>query len=170
MSTGNIVSCLLAGCALLLSWGCVSSTASSGARHQAGVVKASGGKPCFSVGDNRETRSSGPLITLIDLYKRVDGHAERIWEKSFGAETGAVVKRLQPGECIEYPGRGGGHGQTLVPGQAYSATLWASLTLDGEAQSRWYHIYFCMIESDNGLVPHQVLGDDWSACGVGVRW
>lgn len=169
MSTGSVVSCLLAGCALLLSWG-VSSTASSDARHQTGVMKTSGGNPCFSVADNRETRGSEPLITLVDLYKHVDGRAEQIWEQSFAAEAATKVKRLPPGECIEYPGRGDGHGQALVPGQAYSATLWASLTLNGEAQSRWYHIYFCMIESDDGLVPHQVHGDDWSACGVGVHW
>ncbi|HZW17993.1 MAG TPA: hypothetical protein VFF71_04210 [Luteimonas sp.] len=133
-------------------------------------MKTSGGNPCFSVADNRETRGSEPLITLVDLYKRADGRAEQVWEQSFAAETATKVKRLPPDECIEYPGRGDGHDQVLVPGQAYSATLWASLTLNGEAQSRWYHIYFCMIESDNGLAPHQVLGNDWSACGVGVRW
>jgi len=144
--------------------GCVSA-AGGDAGHQTGVVKTSGGAPCFSVADSRETRDSAPLIAMVDLYTRVDGRARQIWEQPFGAGTAITVKRLPPSECIEYPGHGG-HGQALVPGQAYSATLWASLTLNGKAQSRWYHIHFCMIESDNGLVAHQVLGNDWSACGV----
>lgn len=160
---------LFASCALALLCSCVSA-AGSDARHQSGVVKTSGGKPCFSVGDSRETRTSEPLVTLIELYKRVDGRAEQIWEKPLAAETGGEVKRLPPDKCVEYPDPGGDQGPPLVPGQAYSATLWAVLSLDGDTQSRWYHVYFCMIDTDNGLSPHQVLGDDWSACGAGVRW
>lgn len=158
---------LLASCLLSLFCGCVSA-AGRDARHQGGVVRASGEQPCFAVDDNRETRRSEPLITMVDLYKRVDGRAEKIWDESFTPETGGAVKRLSPDDCIDYPG--GEQAPPLSPRQAYSATLWAVLKLDGETHSRWYHMYFCMVDNGGELRPHQVHGDDWGACGDDVRW
>jgi len=158
---------LLAGCALSLLCGCVLAPVGD-IRHQVGRVKGSSGVLCLSVADNRETRRVPPLVSLVELYKRVDGRVEQIWEKAFSAEGRA--KRLPADECIDYPNPDGERGPALVLGQAYSATLWTVLSLDGNTHSRWYHVYFCMIDTDNGLSPHQVLGDDWSACGAGVHW
>lgn len=46
---------------------------------------------------------------------------------------------------------------------------------DGRAEVRWYTAYFCMIEKDGSLEPHQVDWDrrlddwGWGACGEAER-
>lgn len=157
---------LLASCLLSLFCGCVSA-AGRDARYQGGVVRASGGQPCFAVDNNRETRRSEPLITMIDLYKRVDGRAEKIWDESFTPETGggetALTRRLH------WLSRRRASAPALAEAGLQRNALGGS-QVDGETHSRWYHMYFCMVDNGGELRPHQVHGDDWGACGDDVRW
>ncbi|NZA27536.1 hypothetical protein H0E84_14210 [Luteimonas sp. SJ-92] len=114
---------------------------------------------------------------MAELYVRVDGRAERIWEEAFVPGQEASEKRLPPEECIPYPDEARAQSvPVLEPGKAYSSTLWAALTVDGKSSARTYHAYFCMVDEGGRLEPYQVVWSDrlndwdWASCGRGVRW
>lgn len=140
------------------------------------VVHSAGGRPCFGVEDNAETRRSPPMVAFVEVSARSGGRAEPVWHGVLATENSAGAKRIPPGECVEYPEAGGDSAKLLSAGTAYSATLWTYLDNGGRSARRWYSAYFCMIEEDDGMRPHQVPWDDrvnrwdWSACGADVSW
>ena len=143
-----------------------------GGPHQAevGIV---GGLPCFSIGSSSEPASAMPILSSVRVDERANGVARNIWEADF-LDQGDFV--LSPGDCVPYAKGEPDPTPELVPGRAYSVTILADVKVGGRFTARWYSAHFCMLETGQGLLSHQIEAggrsdaSGWAACGTGVRW
>lgn len=156
------LSSLIAGCG------------TAGERYQDATIRYLDGELCFSIGDSREARKLRPALSGVRLYERVSGMAVNIWESNYQGRDEDV--RLSPNDCLPYSGGSPDPAPPLSQGKAYSVTIRADVRLDTRFTARWYSGYFCMVETENGLLPYQVEAGGqvgtpaWEACGPGVRW
>lgn len=143
-------------------------------RYQQADIRILEGQLCFFVGDSPEARELSPVLSSVRLHERVSGTAVSIWEADYlGREQSP---ELSPENCIPYSGGSPDPVPPLLSGKAYSVTILADVKPRDRFTARWYNGYFCMVETSQGLVPHQVDAggrhdaSGWSACGTGVGW
>lgn len=156
---------------LLLTSFLVSGCGTAGDRYNDAKIRFADGQLCFSIADATGAGNALPLLSGIRLYERVSGEATNIWEADYLGRREGV--NLSPQDCLPYAGGDPDPAPPLSPGKAYSVTILADVELEGRFTARWYSGYFCMLETDQGLMPHQVPAGDqakWGACGPGVRW
>lgn len=152
----------------------VSGCGTAGERYQHADIRILEGQLCFFVGDSPEARKLRPVLSSVRLHERVSGTAESIWEADYLSREESP--ELSPEDCIPYSGGSPDPAPPLVTGKAYSVTILADVKPRDRFTARWYSGYFCMVETSQGLVPHQVDAGGradtpgWSACGAGVRW
>lgn len=151
----------------------VSACGTAGERYQQASVRVTDGQPCFSLGSSPGGSDAFPVLSSVRVDERVEGVARNIWEADF-LDRGDV--ELSPDECIPYAKGEPDPAPELVPGRAYSVTILADVKAGERFTARWYSAHFCMLETEQGLLPHQVeaggRGDSsgWTACGTGIRW
>lgn len=140
-------------------------------RYQDAVVHARSALPCFGINDTDEARATPPEIAGVRVTERHAGRTSLVWEVSYMDATGSGP-RLTPGDCIVF-GEGGSIAPRLNAGSRYRVAMLGDVERkDGQAEVRWYTAYFCMMENDGLLEPHQVEWDGrrdewaWGTCEV----
>ena len=139
-------------------------------RYQAAVVHVRNALPCFGVHDSEEVRRVPAHIAGVRVTESLSGTAALIWEVSYVEPDGSGPD-LSPGDCIVY-GDDGSPAQKLKEGSRYRVAILGDMEKAGaQSEVRWYTAYFCMVERNGVLEPHQVGWDKqrnewaWSECG-----
>ena len=151
----------------------VSACGTAGERYQQASVRTIDGQTCFSLGFSSGGGDASAVLSSVRVDERVAGVARNIWEADF-LDQGDFV--LSPGDCVPYAKGEPDPTPELVPGRAYSVTILADVKVGGRFTARWYSAHFCMLETGQGLLSHQIEAggrsdaSGWAACGTGVRW
>lgn len=148
----------------------VASHASRPERYQLAMIQDRNGMPCFSVPDTRQARAHVPSITGISVMEVGKGGTP-VWERDFLRE-GSVEPMLAPGQCLDYRVGAEIPMPALQVGKRYQVEMWGHApSADGQAQSRWFNGYFCVVDTNGHLTVKQVMpgGDGaprWDECLV----
>lgn len=161
------VCCLIAA---LAASGC----GTAGERYQRAEIHVVRGELCFSIDPSASRNQAATLLSNVRVDQRIDGIARNIWEADFLEREPPYD--LEAGECIPYSNGVPDPAPALGPGEAYSVTILADVKANGRYTARWYTAHFCIVESVQGLVPHQVESggrsdaSGWAECVPSVRW
>ena len=151
----------------------VSACGTAGERYQQASVTTIDGQPCFSLGYSSGGGDASAVLSSVRVDERVAGVARNIWEADFLDQGDLAVS---PGDCVPFAKGEPDPTPELVPGRAYSVTILADVKVGGRFTARWYSAHFCMLETGQGLLSHQIEAggrsdaSGWAACGPGVRW
>lgn len=140
-------------------------------------VRQAGRVPCFSIGNNRDTRHVPTALAALSVHEldQRDVASKTVWELGVRVGSSEEPPKLSPDVCMVYGERPAGMAEltqaaVLVSGKRYQVSINTDLGELPRTENRRYRAYFCLVRRGDQVIVQDVLWDErtgerrWDVC------